>query len=274
MLPPRDWVDYVCRQPRNRRYVRARRRGVPWQRTNTLDPAASSRLAPDFRGQLISPGDARLRRGPQGLQRHDRPPPRPDRALCGRQGRGQSGRLRAPGGRPGLDSRRRPQRRRARGVRRRARDRPLADARDRGRSGRRDRARAGRRDVGRGGSRHARARARGAVRDHLHDGRRRADAGRWDRPPVTQVRAWDRQPAGGRRGAGGRQHGHGQRGPEPGPVLGVARRRREFRRRDLVPVPRQSGRHGAGRARCSGRSSRQRRRCASTTSSSPTRPRT
>ena len=51
----------------------------------------------------------------------------------------------------------------------------------------------------------------------------------------------------------------------------VARGRRELRRRDLVPVPRQPGRHGAGRARCSGRSSRPRRRCASTTSSSPTR---
>ena len=73
--------------------------GGPMATTSTLDPAASSRLASDFQGTADLPRGRRLRRGTQGLQRHDRPPPGPDRPLCRRQGRGQGGRLRAPGGR-------------------------------------------------------------------------------------------------------------------------------------------------------------------------------
>ena len=49
--------------------------------------------------------------------------------------------------------------------------------------------------LGRGGRGHARARPRRAVRDHLHDRRRRADARRRHRPPHARVRPDDRQPA-------------------------------------------------------------------------------
>ena len=47
-----------------------------------------------------------------------------------------------------------------------------------------------------------------------------------------------------------------ERGREPRAVLGAARRRRQLRRRHLVPVPRAPGLHRARRTRRSGRSSR------------------
>ena len=51
-----------------------------------------------------------------------------------------------------------------------------------------------------------------------------------------------------RRGPRGRPPGHGQRRGEPGSLLGRARRRRQLRGRDLVPLPRQPGRHRLRRA--------------------------
>ena len=56
------------------------------------------------------------------------------------------------------------------------------------------------------------------------------------------LRPHHRQPARGRHGAGRRALRHRERRGEPGPVLGGARRRRQLRRRHLVPVPAASGR--------------------------------
>ena len=87
-----------------------------------------------------------------------------------------------------------------------------------------------------------------AERLHLDHWRRRPDAGRRHRLPVADVRPDDRQPARRGRGAGGRQLGDGERGGERGSVLGGARRRRQLRRRDLVPVPAAPGQHRLRRA--------------------------
>ena len=65
---------------------------------------------------------------------------------------------------------------------------------------------------------------------------------------------------------------HGQRRREPRPLLGAARRRRQLRRRHVVPVPAAPGRHRATPARCSGRWSGRRRSCAGTATSSPSAP--
>ena len=84
-------------------------------------------------------------------------------------------------------------------------------------------------------------------RDHLDHRRRRPHARRRHRPPDPQVRPDDRQPARGRRGAGRRRAGARERRREPRPVLGDPRRRRQLRRRHLVPVPAARGRHGRRR---------------------------
>ena len=67
---------------------------------------------------------------------------------------------------------------------------------------------------------------------------------------------------------------HGERRRERRPVLGAARRRRQLRRRDVVPVPRAPGARPSSRGRRSGRSSRAPRSCAGTASSSRRRPTT
>ena len=77
--------------------------------------------------------------------------------------------------------------------------------------------------------------------------RRRPQLGRRHRLAHAQARAHRRQPRGSRGGhRRGRHHpGIGQRSPRP--VLGAAGRRRELRRRQLVPVhvaPRRPHRHG------------------------------
>ena len=59
----------------------------------------------------------------------------------------------------------------------------------------------------------------------------------------------------------------------PGPVLGAPRRRRQLRRRHLVPVPARTRSTRSTAARCSGRSRSRARSCAGTATSSPTRPR-
>ena len=122
-------------------------------------------------------------------------------------------------------------------LRRRAGDRPVADEGGAGRSGDADRARRAGVHLGRRRPRHPRVRPGGSVRDCLVHRGRRADAGRRHRLPLAQARADDRQPARGRRGSGGRQYSHGEQGSESGPVLGPARRRRQFRGGDELPVP-------------------------------------
>ena len=98
--------------------------------------------------------------------------------------------------------------------------------------------------VGRRRSRHPRLRPRRAVRHRLDHRRRRPDARRRHRLPDAQVRPDDRQPARGRRRAGRRQLRHGERDRALRSLLGAARRRRQLRRRDELPVPGASGEHG------------------------------
>ncbi len=93
-----------------------------------------------------------------------------------------------------------------------------------------------------------RARPGDAERDHLDHRRRRPHARRRHRPPDPQVRPHDRQPARGRRRAGRRRARARERRRAPRPVLGDPRRRRQLRRRHLVPVPAARGRHGRRRA--------------------------
>ena len=64
---------------------------------------------------------------------------------------------------------------------------------------------------------------------------------------TRKLRPRDRQPARGRRRARRRRARPRQRRREPRPVLGAARRRRQLRRRHLVPVPAAPGRHGLRR---------------------------
>ena len=208
--------------------------------------ARSAAGAGQLRGAADRPRRFRLRRGSQPLQRHVRQAARADRSLRERRrrdkGRGVRACARPADRHPG----RRTQRRRPGLGRRRRGDRPLADARRRGRSRRAHRPRRRRLHLGRGGRRDQRARARHPERDHLDHRCGRPHARRRPRPPHPQVRTRDRQPARGRGGARERRAGPGQRGREPRPVLGAQRRRRELRRRDLVPVP---------AARCRARSS-------------------
>ena len=86
--------------------------------------------------------------------------------------------------------------------------------------------------------------------------RRRADARRRARAPDAPLRAVDRQPARGRPRPRRRRARPRERRRERGPVLGDPRRRRQLRRRHLVPVPPARGGHRerrpdvlAGRAR-------------------------
>ncbi len=102
---------------------------------------------------------------------------------------------------------------------------------------------AGRLRLGRRRPRHPRVRYGHPQRDHLHHRRRRPHPWRRAGPPDPQVRPGDRQPARGGRGPGRRPHGQGQRRRAPRPALGAARRRRQLRRRHLVPLPAAPDRH-------------------------------
>ena len=181
-------------------------------------------------------GPRRVRRGPRALQRDDRQRPRADRALRRRRRRDRRGRaspattastLAVRGGGhngAGLGS-----------CDDGAGHRPLAHARrprrSRGPHGPRWRAA----HAGRRRPRHPRLRPGHSQRDHLHDRRRRAHPRRRASATSPAVRPHDRQPARGGHGAGGRQLRHRQRGRAPGPLLGDPRRRRQLRRRHLLP---------------------------------------
>ena len=134
------------------------------------------------------------------------------------------------------------------GGRRRRRHRPVAAARHPRRPGCPHRARRRRLHVGRGRRGDEPARARDPQRHHRDHRRRRAHARRRPRPPDPQVRAGDRQPARGRDGARERRARSRQRGRAPRPVLGDPRRRRQLRRRHVVPLPAPRGRHGDRRS--------------------------
>ena len=80
-------------------------------------------------------------------------------------------------------------------------------------------------------------RARLPRRGGLAHGRRRTDPRRWDGSTPAEARAHDRQPPLGRARDGGRPPGAGERRREPRALLGLARRRRELRDRDILHVP-------------------------------------
>ena len=90
---------------------------------------------------------------------------------------------------------------------------------------------------GRRRPRHPCLRPGGPVRHRLDHRRRRPDARRRARLPDAQVRPDHRQSARGRCGARRRQLRHRQQEGEPRPLLGAARRRRQFRRGHQLPVP-------------------------------------
>ena len=144
--------------------------------------------------------------------------------------------------------RRRPQRAGLRQRRRRAGDRPVGDEGRPGRSRGPHGAGRARLHPGRPRPRHPRLRAGGAGRDRLDDRDRRADAGRRPRLPVAQARADDRQPARGRRRARRRQLRDRERRQPSRPLLGAARRRRQLRGGDELPVPAAPGRRGVRRS--------------------------
>jgi len=136
---------------------------------------------------------------------------------------------------------------RHRGVRRRDRDRPVGDARRLGRSCRAHGPGPGRCPVGRCRPRDTGARSGDHGRHRGPHRRRRPQPGRRPRLAHAQARAHRRQPRPGRGGhrRGRDRGGVGQRSPRP--VLGPARRRRELRHRQLVPVraaPGRPHRHG------------------------------
>ena len=185
--------------------------------------AARRELGAAFEGELIGPDDASYDEARALFNAMIDKRPARDRALREPGGRRGRDRLRpcarlAPGG-----AGRWPQRRRPRQRGRRRRRRSLAAALGIGRCRGADGSRRRRSYLGGCGRRHARARACGAVRDHLHDRRRRADARRRHRAPHAWVRPDDRQPA--RRGsrAGRRRARHGERRRERRALLGCAR---------------------------------------------------
>ena len=91
--------------------------------------------------------------------------------------------------------------------------------------------------LGRTAPRHECVRAGNSQRHHLHHRRRRHHPRRRHRSSHPPVRPGYRQSARGRRRARRRQLRHGEREGAPRSLLGVARRRRQLRRRHLVPLP-------------------------------------
>ena len=205
-----------------------------------------------------------LRRAARRLQRARRPAAGADRPLRGRPRRRRGGHLRARRGSPRLRLRRRAQRDGQRGLRRRRHDRPAAD------EGRRDRPRrahvpgGGRADLGRARRRDAGARARRDRRAHLQHRDRRLDARRRLGLDRAQVRLRGRQPA-VRRDRHRRRRDPDRLGARaPGPVLGHARRRRQLRRGDQLPVSPAPDRPDRPRRACSSTRRPWRPRCCGT----------
>ena len=201
-----------------------------------LETTAFDELGGSFRGELLlptSPGYDTARRIWNGAI--DRRPACIARC-SGRRRRGRGGALRARP-RPG-DRRtgRGPQRGRHRGVRRRDRHRPLGDAGRVGRPRRPHGPGAGWCSVGRRRPRDAGPRSGHHRRHRGPHRRRRAHPRRRHRLPHAQTRAHRRQPARRRGGHRRGQHRPGVRRRTPRSVLGAARRRRQLRRRHLVPV--------------------------------------
>ena len=199
---------------------------IAWPNLTTTEPDPTAEETPHGRRrhhrriqeQPARPPDRapgpRLRPGPPSLQQHDRPLPATHRPLRGRGRRDRRGALR-PRARPvARDPRGRPQRPRARHLRRWAGDRPLRDAQGAGRSCRAHRACRGRLYLGRHGPREPRLRPGGAERHHLHHRGGGPHPGRGQRLPQPPLWADHRQPARGRCGAGRRAPGHRQRHPE------------------------------------------------------------
>ena len=109
-------------------------------------------------------------------------------------------------------------------------------------------------------------------RARVDDGRRRPHARRRVRLARTPVRPRVRQPRLGRPRARERRAGHREQGLAPRTVLGVARRRRQLRCRDLVRVPALPDRPDRPRGpACCGRR-RPPTMCCRSTATSPTRP--
>ena len=225
-----------------------------------------------FRGQVLGPGDAGLRRPPQDLERLVRPAPGGDHPLRGvsdviaavKFGRA-SGICRSRSAAAGTRSR-------ACRRGRRPDDRPLADEGRPGRPGSPDRTGAGGRAARRARSGDAGVRPGGARPDRHAHRRGRAHAGRRDRLDHAQARAVDRPARLCRPRHCRRRARPGERRGERRPLLGRARRRRQLRHRHRVRVPLRAARasdpgrtgvlaDGAVAARC----------CASTATGSPRR---
>ena len=165
--------------------------------------------------------------------------------------------------------RRRAQRRRSGHLRRRAGDRSLGDATASASIRRPRTVRVeGGCTLGRCRPRDARVRPGDAERHHLDDRRRRPHAGRRHRAPDPQVRADDRQSARAPTSCSRMAARGSERQREHRSVLGVARRRRQLRRGDLVPVPAASGQHGRRRADALAARARRPRSCAGIATSS------
>ena len=177
-------------------------------------------------------GRCRIRGGALPLERDDRPPARSRCPLHRRRRRGRRRAVRPRERHRPVHEGRRPQHLRPGGGRGRPDARPLPDAGGLGRPPVPDRPCAGGLPPRRRRSGDAAARAGGRSRLRLRHRHRGADPGRRLRVHLAPVRVDERQrPFDGRRDRR-RPPRARQRGREPRPLLGPARRRRELRRLD------------------------------------------
>ena len=198
---------------------------------------------PTCAGPVLRERRRRLRRGPRGLERADRPPAGADRAVHRRGRRHRRRQLRPRAEPAALDQGRRAQRRRQRRQRRRPRHRPVADARRPRRPGRRGRC------------------ARRAARPGATSTARRSSSASPCPGGVVSTTGIAGLTLHGGIGHLRRKHGlsidnllsvdivtadgaaaPGERDRERGPLLGDPRRRQQLRRRHLVRVPGAPGR--------------------------------
>ena len=159
-----------------------------------IDGARLTTFRDVFRGDLILPTEASLRRGARRLERDDRPPAGDRRPPARHRRRHRRAPVRPRRGPRRRGPQRRPQHGGPLDLRRRHRHRPRADAGRHGRSRSADRPLQRRRAARRARRCGPGVRPRLQRRDGLAHGHRRPDPRRWHGPAATQARTVDRLP--------------------------------------------------------------------------------